>query len=368
MDFTKTNNFQGLVFLKKAASQLIPSYVDDSMPGEQELTKLASLAFADHLNREYPINTPKNTWLSALYLCTDGAKYASEQDMERGKGIMHEIRYAAEMHEIGDDVDRVLDFVSSQIKAKSDQIKRASAAPRAKYALELSKDGQDVGFFPINDIVEVTKSARDLASGKDKIPAPWFKEASVNIVKAHEEYPEKVRRGNPLPPDVVAAGQDTYLNPYAIKRAAEVRYGLTGDEGYLQLASFADKCAEETPSDMYKIAGIMSELDMEYGLERAYGKTLGNPYSYADTACTPDDLVKLAKENVELCDTVIPYSVFKSEAMKEGIKGILPKKQASEMLDILNDDSKSGIDFTECLEKQNTPVRRSLLELAIARG
>ena len=111
-------------------------------------------------------------------------------------------------------------------------------------------------------------------------------------------------------------------------------------------------------------------------MERKYWRNNGigyfinvsNPYSYADTACTPDDLVKLAKENVELCDTVIPYSVFKSEAMKEGIKGILPKKQASEMLGILNDDSKSGIDFTECLEKQNTPVRRSLLELAIARG
>ena len=87
MDFRNDNNAFGIEYVKSALKGSLPSYLKDEET--KDLTKVASSAFADEINREYPINSKKNTWQSIAYFYTQGkVKMASAKADEVEKQLM----------------------------------------------------------------------------------------------------------------------------------------------------------------------------------------------------------------------------------------------------------------------------------------
>ena len=108
MDFRNDNNTYGIDFVKKALKDKLPSYISSDEQEDKDLTKVASSAFADEVNREYPINTKKNTWYSIAYFYTQGnKKYAASKVKEMEQQFL----LASMVHGIKDDAKNIIDCI-----------------------------------------------------------------------------------------------------------------------------------------------------------------------------------------------------------------------------------------------------------------
>ena len=103
MDFVSDNSKR--VWLKLASSVTVPDYVKQEVVLDTEdLRKLASTEFADPATRMYPVNSPGNTWLSAMYfhISPPSVGKASREF------ISNYIKQAAEIYGISKDIEKAV--------------------------------------------------------------------------------------------------------------------------------------------------------------------------------------------------------------------------------------------------------------------
>lgn len=365
MDFTKTNNFKGLaVFKKIAGEQNIPEYVNKITPieSEEDLNKLASSAFADIRNREYPINSPANTWLSALYFLTDASEFMRKQASVFHDRIFEAINFAAEMHGIGEDIERLESFLASNIKRASD------TAKNGKFALSVEHDGEIVNYFPINSLEDISVSNFQLAQNAEHIPLDLVKEASERIFEEWNKYDETQRKYFPLSNIVKSYGEKRLIDADKFIKAASERYELTKDDVYLDLKEFAENNKNDF-KQLKEASEVMYEADIANNIADKYDDKFLDPFKKSASNITEEESIKLAREFVEMNEAIIPLAALKEEPVKEGIQAILETKVANAIIDAINSSSDAiELSNKEAFKALNESDKNSIIEVALKRS
>lgn len=367
MDFTKTNNFKGLALFKKlAGEQNLPVYIDKITPvdADSEFEKLANSSFADMQHREYPINSAANTWLSALYFLTDASEFMSKRASVFQDRIFEAINFAAEMHGIGEDIEKLEGFLSSNIK-------QASSEPQVdnkKYALSVEKDGEVVNYFPINNLEEISLANFQLTQNVKDIPLNLVKEASENIYEAWSKYSGKQKAYFPLSDVVKTYGEKKLVDTDRFIKAACERYEKTKDTVYVDLKEFAEQNRDDF-SQLKEAAEVMYEADIANDIAYKYNDTFLDPFKESAATITEEDTIKLAKEFIEMNETVLPISALKEENVQDGIKAILGTKVASAIIEAINDsDDAIELSNKSAFKDLSKEDKNSIIEVALKRS
>ena len=115
MDILHDNSFRVLRTIADIVGESgMPEYVmHNNVPDQKTASNLADGAFADDVNRMYPIDTPHATWLAGAYLEyhtpeVEPAKQAAVRDFTRDR-----ILEAAEIYGIREDVESVMSKIAA---------------------------------------------------------------------------------------------------------------------------------------------------------------------------------------------------------------------------------------------------------------
>jgi hypothetical protein len=360
MDYITDNNFKGLHLFKKLAGDNTPAFFDDSLPSQEDIEKLPSSLFADPINREYPIDTPKNTYLSALYMYTDGMvnKTASAHDIEIKKAI----KLAGAMHGISDDIDKLSQTLGSYILKTANEAKVANNTKKFAYI------SGDTGYFPTNTPEEIIKASRDIADKFNDLPLPIVKVASENILNAYNQLSEEERKAMPLTKTVQDYGNLYVKDCYKVAHACAQRFTASQNPLYKELGEVALTEGKDNTVMLEKMASAIYELDVKLGLDKEYGKTLVDPFIAGNTNITIKEAAEHAANYVQMFEQLIPFTVFNKEIIKQNIKVACTKQASDALLAELNSESPSAERFEAVIDSLNQRDQAALYNLAYRLG
>ena len=341
MDYIKDNNFKGLQLFTKLAGENTPACFDGTLPSREDIEKLPDSLFADPVNREYPIDTPKNTYLSAMYMYTDGAvKTASEVSEEVRKSI----KLASEMHGIGEDVEKMAHLLGEHI------VKTAKENYHPK-TVKYAYISGDTGCFPINNAVEISQASRDVANRIKDIPLPIIKVACENILSAYNELSESEQKATPLSQTVKDYGNLYVKDCLKVAAACKQRYDMSKNDFYKELGEAALTEGKDNTVLLEKMASTMYELDVQTGLDKEYGKMLVDPFIAGNTNITIKEAAEYASDYVQMFEQLIPFKVFTKEAVKEGIKIACSKEASAALLAEIEAEQPDTLKFEQVIDK-----------------
>ena len=183
MDVLHDNSYRKLHQIALVVGPL-PSYVGNyTILDEKQASELSDRFFADESGRQFPIDSPENTWLSATYLALQKAELPMKQasvDFVEAK-----IKEAAQIYGIAEDVKKAIDSVTMSLTmfdkaAATDEeygwiVKDASGAIVAKRYLMRDVDG-------------VRKAAAYFEENRHHYPLDVRRMIASNIVKRAETF------------------------------------------------------------------------------------------------------------------------------------------------------------------------------------
>lgn len=251
-----------------------PDYVKSAAPiRDEELARLPQVAFADPVNRKFPLHTKAAAWLAQTYF--DEAKH------------LYSTREAAAVQ---DKITKAAAYwgIAEHVKAASLTLQHThSQAPTeltdADYAMVVTTGDQKERYWPLNSASSVKAAAATLYNKRMKFPYEWRKIAARKILhKARElgvtdidseaqTFLDKAASfGSALP---AAAGEK--LGHRALMLNDKHR-----DEkiAMSKLASTVAKMKEiPRPSQMEKIAAIIDQFDRSHGIYKYYDQGVETP-------------------------------------------------------------------------------------------
>lgn len=279
MDVLHDNSFRTLAQLDQRCS--IPSYVTDyDLPTKEASDGMRASEFADTYRRLYPIGSPALTWLSAAYF----AKNASEvYSPDEASYVRDQIKRAASIYGIAEDVDKALSVWDQETKQASDEdvyafVKRDAAGN----VLERG--------FPIVDANGVKLACDYFAAYRAEYTFDERQQIAANIIKKAEAFGTQVNgtvlreAGKGIPSKELIMGEILYR----AQKAANTEIGVKLAEVNEALDSAT---TEELIENLDKIAAMIDDFDAAAGLRGEYGKSLLMP---ADVVYSLD--VKAAEE------------------------------------------------------------------------
>lgn len=368
MDFIKTTNFKGLQLLKKVAGEeAVPSYINkvSYADDEEAYTKLSSSSYADVANREFPINNKANTWLSALYFLTDGSlnnKFASEFKKDQ---IWSNIVLAAEMHDIGEDVEKLAPTLLDGLRKTAAEDDNEEVKD---YALTIENNGEIVNYFPINTFEEIKIASDALQENKKAIPLNLLKEACEHIYKKLNDKFANEFKSHPsvLSKEFIELAKPRLIDADKLSKLASSRFELTKDEAYAFIAKFANDNSYSFDELRNKLDELCI-LDLKHGIQDQ--ETL-NPYLKTASDQTIDDAIELSKSMVEIADTVIPFSVLKLASVQEGVEAILDDRSKAERFINAINKSANAIDLENSgvINELQPYEQNDVVRVALIRG
>lgn len=342
MDFRNDNNTFGLTYVMQQLGDKVPSYVTEATP---DLTKVASSAFADEQNREYPINTRENTWKSIAYFYTQGKpKLASY----KADTIEKSLQLASIVHGIKQDAQEIVKALQGAVKTANTKVEKTYAITRGNQ-----------GYLDISNIDAVVKSAKELDNSYLKLEPVLAKTAAVKIVEKAEELGIATREF--LPAFILDKGTERLFNyDYAVKVAAE-RAADTGCDLYLDLVESANHSYKTTGDNLLKYASEFYKLDRAFGKDNYSDFGVQDPCDIFFMGIEKKAADKFTEENVLFNDMFIPKAEFKSEKFKDTVQSYFSKKTASEILKACESDS--AIDMKVSLDKLNDKIKLDVLKI-----
>lgn len=223
-DFTSDQNPRTLVRGVLAGATL-PAYAEGDYPTASELHELKAAAFADPAKRLHPVHTKQATFMSALYV--------ANVDADVPEAVVDNLRKAASVHDITQDVEPLL--------LQLQQNKKASTQNTTDiYAL---RDG-DKAFYPLGTQFDLEKSAASIASDIrfQLLPVRHVRSACEALVKRARDmrYPL-----DDLPPDILRYGIRIQPSLETLYKQAEWRERLTQEPLYKQAVDVYAKTLDE---------------------------------------------------------------------------------------------------------------------------
>lgn len=227
IDYTQDQNPTYLYRAIEVLGDSIPeNIISAEIPSNEAVSVLKKQAFADQRNSLFPCYDAPTVFMSACNIYGKNIEDAA---------VISNLEKMASFFEVSELVEQVKDIFSPSIEKK--------ASHNEDFALVIEENGQELGFLPISDVLEIDSSCREWISSRRNatIPSDLLKEAATKIVAAAE-------RLNAL--DSV---------PSLIKEAAEEKL-MDFDEISRQIAFRVNSIANEEAKELYtKMASTLTE-------------------------------------------------------------------------------------------------------------
>lgn len=251
------------------------------VPEENE--KRASVAFADRVNRKFPIDDPGQAALSRYY-------------MEKQAGVSEEAHRncATALKVFGIELELV---------------EKTAAAPddTDDYLLPGIKR------FRVKTAADVTLAAEAIQRNQRRMGIDSRAQASFNLVK------KAVAHNVKLPPQILKFAGVTTCNTRKLRDWVEARTMMTADPNiHLAYTKLAEEVHHLPPVvsdrvELIKVAATLAELDEAAGLGQYYDRTLLDPLSTVfNTEKVGGEMLELAGQPMSLDELVeIPADVYR---------------------------------------------------------
>lgn len=298
MDSLRDTGHQRL--FKIAARTDIPPYVlDTPLLDKGASADLPASAFADGVNRLFPINSSASCWLSAAYFATTVKQAAAECKHFDAGATVSAIRRAAATYGILPDVDAAMEKLSSV---------EAPARPRERWGW-VDGDGRK---YPLHDAALVKTASEYFAANRTKYPADMRRRIAVEIVRAAADEKVAVCREVEAEAGLGAPRPDTFVTD--LKTRAYLAKHAAGPAWHGVLEALAKSAedgtlARSTPEDLDEAERVIAAFDKSAGLEAEYARGLPTPADVV-RSITRSEAEKLAADSVPVCGYV-----FSAEAL-----------------------------------------------------
>jgi hypothetical protein len=354
MDFITDHNPSSLYSVFNTLdTEEIPEYVKQAnQMNEEDVAGLRSIAFADILNREFPIHTKEATWLSAAY--------AKGLDGIRPK-VYERIKAAAKKHGISEDLDYMESKMDETVKSAS------QSGPKKKlhedFALTIDFEG-DVGvksYYPIKNAAQtVDSSMRLMRDEKDgRIPIEIVKSAAVEIVKA-----AKVQGvfDDQLPQRVWSLGAERVPDFDKAAQVAEQRRWVSdiSEEAINLYKEVVKSASEDSVDNIDRWVECWNHLDKLHNVK--YSSVIIDPYQAFFSGEKVDNLKRASEENIILQDVLVPVGVF-TNLPKETIEKHFNKYAAETIIELQKKASENTEEANKGFGAFTETQTRTLLKL-----
>ena len=286
--------------LRKIASVIqLPSYVQEA----PVLTKAAAdalpnSAFALPYERQYPVDTPANTWLSMAYFVQDPPVLDSlPQKQATATMVM-----AAATHGILGDVNALL-----QQKSAVATVEKKAEAPQT-YGAVIKSAGKDVGHFPLNRPGQVVEAQTYFNKHSAHYDADTRRVIATAIVKAARDMGVPVSSAAVASeagilngtPDINNISRELEVRAFRLKQAQtqmpfpEVVPSPAGNAYEHVWALVVTAPAEILTKAAADLALAVAKIDDAHGMRELYGRELTAPALFFNPRPNPADLRKSA--------------------------------------------------------------------------
>lgn len=272
MDSTTDNSFRTLWGIMKTAGT--PDYLaNGALVDANDAASLPDAAFADCVNRRFPLTDKANTWASAGYF----AKTASAEGYSKASAdaVMSRILRAADVYGIGADVRMMMDKIAESEKPA--QIDKAAADAASNYC-----DPEHRG-YPVFDKEGAALANDFFERNAYKYGHERRREIARNIMKKCAEY------GVQASEQVRMSAGDGFPNRDTLAENLLFRANELMQRGTYKMASelckFAEEICECSDEDLDRnrdgLFDAISGIDEMTGIDDCYDRKF----------CAPEELV-----------------------------------------------------------------------------
>lgn len=270
----------------------VPDYVNTSEAMSKEAAaELNDNLFADIVHRQFPVDTPASTWLSAAYF-NENKEQIKAADLRE---FIHDtIVKAAGIHEISKDIDEVF---ATRIAEVIDPVEDDD-----NYCLVIKDaSGKTVSRrYPVFDEVGLKKACEYFVNNRSKYPIDVRSKVAVSLSKKAKEY------GSDLPALIYKeAAEAVPYRPVLMDELLE-RAKLTKDaEAGAVIGTLVEMVNFATSEDLIKsaeeVVTLIDDLDHLNGLNKYYGTKILSPHEVVysmpikEASAMADDALKLDK-------------------------------------------------------------------------
>jgi hypothetical protein len=261
----------------------IPLYARQyDIPDEKIASSFDDSAFADRDNREYSLESPGATWLSAAYLAYNNKGNIPDSE------IAGNIKRAAEVYGITKDVSKAV----RTIREHFEKMATPKEPTDADYGLVIyDQAGTKKRKYPMFCAEDVSKAASYFEDNRKAYPAKVRKVITTRILQkaaefsvSEDELPECIFKEAGLCIPDRESIIDELENRAAMVKDAEVATLVANTAKLVRAAP-----AEELPEVMDKVAGTIEACDIVDGRVQQYGRNYmfpadviyGMPYKQA---------------------------------------------------------------------------------------
>jgi len=253
------------------------SILDRSEQGE-----LGRTAFADQINRRFPVHTPEHTLISAGYFFKQSC-HETEPRVVRDR-----LAKAAYAHEVETEFLGIARQLASGDRVPLE--KRAES-----YNLLVERHGKLHGKFFTPNIPMLKEAEAHFVGNYRKYPITWRVETCQNLIKQAQ------RMGvNEMHPVIHAyAGDNVCHSQKAAEEIAKRGYFVKDAQQaklYLRLAQVIQG-EMKTPEMLEKVANSLDLMDRLNGMDRHYGSAFEDPYKTVYNMT-----VKAAEASIDVMD------------------------------------------------------------------
>lgn len=343
MDFIKDNNPKHIKHVETLMGNF-PSYVKQAY--KTEIPAMPRGSYADSKNKEFPVDSVENTFLSYAYFKSANLNDGTQAKLE----VEEKIKQAAAIQGIDNDLNTI-------DQALGEHVKKTSPARSTKFALAIDY-GEDQGglkyYYPTSTRELLEKSARELSEDFDKLPLEAFRVAALDIVKKANKY--KIPKGS-LPQVIERTGANKDFNYKIANYAVKQRESLFG-ESVGALYKDIVKSATADTEHVEDYVKLFIDLDRVNGVK--YSSEALNPYEAFYSGYDKAQLEKLAKSYVMISDAPIPLEEF-TKIAKTTVETNFNKEE-SELLDrVIKAAAKDGVEATKELKSLSEDLQARFL-------
>ena len=323
MDSTTDNSFRTLWGIVKTAGT--PDYIaNGALVDEKDAAALPDTAFADRVNRRFPITDRANTWASAGYF----AKTASDcgySDRQK-ETVMAMIKRAADIYGIAKDVDDML----GKLSEKNEQVEKKAADDLSCYC------DPDHRGYPVFDKEGAELANAFFTKNAYKYGHERRRTIAKNIMKKSAEFGVKAAE------QVRMSAGDGFPNREVLAEHLMFRANELLQRGTYKMASELCKFAKEicicSDEDLFRnrdgLFNAIGGMDEVTGLDDLYDRKFAAPEELVF-----DIPLGSMKEVVE---DAVPMGgdTFSAKALSELPRSLFEKVLPKEMVDGMMDDGK----------------------------
>ena len=311
----------------------MPDFVESApTTSPQDVAALPNEAFADPINRKFPLHTKAATWLAQAYFSHDRHLYTTQQ----ATAVQDKIEKAAQYWSITEFTKQARDDVETFTSRVPPDLGDAD------YALVIEQDGHKQPLLPIHSAENVKAAAATLYNMRSKCPYEWRLIAARKIL--HKAAQLSVELDNGIGSYLTkAAGRGSSFPSRAAEALANRVLMIPDSQKDVKIA--AAKLAK-TVSNMpglpnadrlVKLATIVDRIDREQGFTKYYDEAgLDTPeeiffeLTHEKAAQIRDSFLMLST------GTVVPFEALQKAPLAKiaGALGFLDRVQSDTSLDV----------------------------------